>query len=90
MNCKQGDLAIVVHSTAGNEGKIVRCLEFIGTDRDNEGCHMVGVDRWRVDRVLPTNARTLCDSVQDHRLRPLRDTDKPDEIPTRVPEKAFR
>ena len=27
MNCKQGDLAIVVRSYAGNEGKIVKCLK---------------------------------------------------------------
>lgn len=26
MNCKPGDLAIVVRSIAGNDGKIVRCL----------------------------------------------------------------
>ena len=29
MNCKTGDLAIVVKSKAGNEGKIVTCLELI-------------------------------------------------------------
>jgi len=26
MNCKQGDLAIVIRSVRGNEGKIVRCV----------------------------------------------------------------
>lgn len=26
MNCKPGDLAIVIRSVAGNEGKIVRCV----------------------------------------------------------------
>ena len=26
MNCKQGDIAIVVKSFAGHEGKIVRCI----------------------------------------------------------------
>ena len=26
LNCKQGDLAIVIRSHAGNEGKIVTCV----------------------------------------------------------------
>jgi hypothetical protein len=30
LNCKQGDMAIVVRSRAGNAGKVVTCLEFIG------------------------------------------------------------
>lgn len=29
MNCKQGDIAIIVRSAAGNEGKVVTCLELI-------------------------------------------------------------
>jgi hypothetical protein len=30
MNCKPGDLAIIVKSLAGNEGKIVRCVRLRG------------------------------------------------------------
>lgn len=30
MNCKQGDIALVVRSIAGNEGRVVTCLEIIG------------------------------------------------------------
>ena len=30
MNCKQGDLAIVVRSEAGNAGKIVECVQMMG------------------------------------------------------------
>ena len=39
LNCKQGDLAIIVSSTCGNEGKIVRCLELLYMDRvtDTDG-----------------------------------------------------
>lgn len=29
MNCKQGDLAVMVRSRAGNEGKIVRCIRLV-------------------------------------------------------------
>lgn len=30
MNCKEGDLAMIVKSKAGNEGKIVRCIQYVG------------------------------------------------------------
>lgn len=35
MNCKQGDLAIVVRSYAGNEGKIVTCLKLLPAGSNN-------------------------------------------------------
>lgn len=30
MNCKKGDLAMIVRSYAGNHGKVVTCLELVG------------------------------------------------------------
>src|SRR5574337_462291 len=30
LNCKQGDLAVIVRSYAGNEGKVVRCPRLLG------------------------------------------------------------
>jgi hypothetical protein len=40
MNCKPGDLAIVIKSAAGNEGKIVEVLSPLGEDP------VIGRTRW--------------------------------------------
>jgi hypothetical protein len=81
MNCKKGDLAIIVSSSCGNEGKIVQCLELLITESfpDTKGrrqWHIGGVHPvWRIDR--PINFRNTFDTVQimycsDAKLRPLR------------------
>lgn len=52
-NCKKGDMAIVIRSSAGNEGKIVTCLEYIGALPSEEGFpFVIGEDWWRVDQDL--------------------------------------
>ena len=89
MNCKKGDLAIIVSSFCGNEGKIVQCLELLITDifLDTEGkshLHKRGVQpAWRIDR--PINFSNGFDTVQvmycsDARLRPLRGDLNGDDI----------
>lgn len=81
MNCKKGDLAIIVSSSCGNEGKIVQCLELVFTDRipDTTGKMHRHARRmhpsWRIDRSI--NFADAFDTVQvmycsDARLRPLR------------------
>lgn len=81
LNCKKGDLAIIVSSTCGNEGKIVQCLELLitGTIPDTNGelhLHRRGVAPvWRIDK--PINFANALDVVQvmycsDAKLRPLR------------------
>jgi len=81
MNCKKGDLAIIVSSSCGNEGKIVQCLELLVTNVfvDTKGrpqTHRRGVQPvWRIDR--PINFANAFDTVQvmycsDEKLRPLR------------------
>ena len=68
MNCKPGDLALIVYSRAGNEGKIVRCLRFIG--------HVpgwAGYDCWEIDQSIKGTFGDLTNTVQDAHLRPLRD-----------------
>lgn len=81
LNCKQGDLAIIVKSTCGNEGKIVRCLELLMTDKvpDTSGYvwrYRSGLQPvWRIDRTI--NFGNDFDIVQveycsDKVLRPLR------------------
>lgn len=87
MNCKQGDLAIVVRSEAGNEGKIVRCLELMITDTviDLNGrphWYANGVSPiWKVDRPMNfakvgngeiSQAMFCADEV----LRPIRGLDE--------------
>ncbi|WP_374520358.1 hypothetical protein [Hydrogenophaga sp.] len=77
MNCKPGDLAIVVRSENGNAGKVVTCIRLATkTDLENEGLFCPD-DVWVVDRhLLVTNAfgkngkhvRLCPDSV----LRPIR------------------
>jgi hypothetical protein len=83
LNCKQGDLAIIVNSSCGNEGKIVRCLELFVSDRtaDIHGnvVPYAGGTRpvWRIDRPITfkstrgnhTTQKMYC---SDARLRPLR------------------
>lgn len=89
LNCKQGDLAIIVSSTCGNEGKIVRCLELIHASHvpDTQGkiWRFANGPRWvwRIDRSI--NFGNAFDIVQimhssDHRMRPLRGDITDEEI----------
>lgn len=94
LNCKQGDLAIVVSSVQGNEGKITRCLELLVTDRitDVHGKtyeYFGGVRPvWRTDRtftfgsVRPGGYCTEVFYMSDARLRPLRGDLADDETHT--------
>lgn len=92
LNCKQGDLAIIVSSSCGNEGKIVRCVEFAGVIKrvpDTQGVlhYYMGAPRpiWRIDRTI--NFANSFETVQieycsDEKLRPLRGDLTNDEIET--------
>lgn len=81
MNCKQGDLAVVIRSCLGNEGAIVQCLEFVGdVNYPQDGV----LPSWRVDRWLPGQIprgvwRDLTGLVPDACLRPIRDQPGTDE-----------
>lgn len=77
MNCKPGDLAIIVKSLAGNEGKIVRCVRFIGDDEN-----FLHGDRWEVDVYLPNSVGGFSNTSPDAFLRPLRGDLLNDEITT--------
>lgn len=74
MNCKQGDLAVIVRSAAGNEGKIVRCVRFIGYVPG-----FIGEDRWEIDLDLPTMLGGTCRHVMDGWMRPIRGGEGADE-----------
>jgi hypothetical protein len=82
MNCKQGDLAIVVRSVTGlNLGKIVRCVRWVGYSAKDPvtGGEWADPadDNWEIDPPLSVFWRvgiyvgesTLC---RDSCLRPLR------------------
>ena len=80
----QGDLAIIVKSKMGNEGKIVRCLEYIGPVNgvmDVNGVlrhrREVNAPVWRIDREIAFGSpehgtRTTVMYCADNNLRPLR------------------
>ena len=95
LNCKQGDLAIIVKSAAGNEGKIVRCVEYMGvlshvTDTNGEIWRYRYAPRpvWRIDRTITfRNPFGFGDDAQvgycsDDVLRPLRGDVDDEEITT--------
>ena len=68
LNCKPGDLAVIVRSDAGNEGRIVRCIRFVGKVPG-----WVDDDRWEIDQVLKGHLGGKSKTVRDSRIRPLRD-----------------
>ena len=47
-NCKPGDMALVVKSECGNEGKIVTCIRFIG----KFGVGVRNAEWWETDEKL--------------------------------------
>ncbi len=84
LNCKPGDLAVIVRSVAGNEGKIARCLRLhtSGTE-DLDGKHIRnanGGPRWVVEGDIRSIEGFRLFTVPDAYLRPIRDSDGEDEI----------
>ena len=81
MNCKQGDLAIIVRSWAGNEGKIVRCVKFIPLvvwiNPDGSADREPG---WIADVTTINCAGMPGNKFMDSQLRPIRDQDGEDEM----------
>jgi hypothetical protein len=77
MNCKKGDLAIVVSRTT-NAGKIGRCV------RRYDGPWAYGVGPgWILEGPVlhePSGRRKRINAVADEWLRPIRDNDGEDEM----------
>lgn len=67
MNCKPGDLAVMVKSGAGNEGRILTCIRFIGRVSGYEGS-----DYWEVDKALTSKFGDKTRIARDSQLRPIR------------------
>ena len=72
MNCKPGDLAVIVRSRAGNEGKIVRCIRLATA---SEKFYFVSGTYWLVDRELSTVFGRLASIARDDWMRPIRPQD---------------
>lgn len=73
MNCKQGDLAIIVKSDAGNEGKIVRCVRYLGCIAHRlPGGGLGYFDAWEIDIELPAWDGKKHKKARDIQLRPIR------------------
>lgn len=76
MKCRQGDLAVIVRSVAGNEGKIVRCIRIAGAWRAKDGAG----PRWETDPPVRGLLGECAYPVADLNMRPLRDSDGEDEV----------
>lgn len=90
LNCNQGDLAVVVRSECGNEGKIVRCLraalpgEIHKSECKTAEIEIATLGCWVVDQLLEWKMNPLARSTKhflakDAVLRPLRPGEGDDE-----------
>lgn len=83
MRCKVGDMAIVVRSKAGNEGKICTCLKMYPAGYD--GIREEFGPIWEVDTEMNGvwfNDSLLiigCKTMPDMNLHPIRDNPGQDE-----------
>ena len=76
MNCKEGDLAVVVRSWAKNEGKIVTCIRLTPyQEHDLKDPGFV----WEVDAILRGADGLGSNFIHDDQLRPLRNNPGADE-----------
>lgn len=100
MNCKPGDLAIMVNSLATNNGKIYRVLDFVGGMRieERDGTTRSLYDCWRVEclcRTVGSKGKWYRPGeiaiASDAQLRPIRDPgdDAKDEMLRPLPHKEI-
>lgn len=76
LNCRPGDLAVIVRSTAGNEGTIVHCVRL----EPQPWWAIIEGPRWLIESPVPDTYGMPIRSVADFALRPLRDSDGEDEV----------
>ncbi len=80
MNCKQGDLAIVVRSEAGNQGCILTCIRLASTQEKQRLDYQTTHEMWVTDRLLKSTRGPPDALMFDEYLRPLRGDDGEDEM----------
>lgn len=73
MNCKPGDLAVVVRSDAGNVGKVLTTIR-LATAQElvRLGYRPPPFPVWITDGLFPDICGSLDSTIADHQLRPLR------------------
>lgn len=75
MRCKQGDLAIVIGSEHGHDGKIVHCVKWLGSILYRHSVTGVEsmLDSWAVDPPLarPGSASDTFKTCPEQNLRPI-------------------
>ena len=74
MNCKEGDLAVIVRSSYANEGRIVVCLGLVRGVIYKDG---LIADSWRVEPW--SDGIRFFTHVPDSALRPIHDNPGADE-----------
>jgi hypothetical protein len=80
MNCKPDELAVMVRSAAGNEGRIVRCLRLATLNELLEAnWNRRAGPVWVVDQILRTSHHRMAPLANDAWLRPIRPGDISDE-----------
>lgn len=72
--CRVGDLAVIVKSYCGNEGKVVRCLRYLGQRpwRGPDDSFILG-PTWEIDQGLLGLDGSIYNEICDDQLRPIRD-----------------
>lgn len=96
MNCKQGDLAIIVRAyNPENLGKIVTCIRLIQPRNWREPNGSISEEpTWEIDIPLRGFSGNASPLICDFQLRPIRDNDGKDEmlhiagLPNKHPEAA--
>lgn len=87
MNCKQGDVAYVFKSKAGNYGKVVTCLRL--AERKEHGFIAEAGLVWHVDQLIncirTDGSFVKVPYIRDDALRPLRGDLSGDEIEQEQP-----
>lgn len=74
MNCKEGDLALVVKGDARFLGMVVECIEYVEAPPPVEGRGFKGRDYWKVDKKFPYSAKDMKTEayyIRDERLKPI-------------------
>jgi hypothetical protein len=96
MNCEKGDLAVIVKSIAGNEGKIATCIRLASYEEVmREGFFAwARLIVWVTDGEFIINNGGTTSLAPDEYLKPLRDNPGTDEtllwapVPSKLKEKA--
>lgn len=81
MNCKQGDIAVVIRAiNTKNIGRVCQCLKHKREARMMPSGDSGIFDCWETDQAFEDWTGRADHSMEDMNLKPLRDTDGVDEM----------